>query len=120
MQHGHARNLRPAGALISAGLIHPHLAGYLFHDQRPPGRFFFGAGGGGRGSNGSSLDPHTSPTTELHLARVRKAVERDCTKVTVVTIREPREGCQRAPTRAMRPLSRFELSLHKILGKCEG
>src|SRR5215204_3812068 len=22
--------------------IHPHLAGHLFHDQRPPGRFFFG------------------------------------------------------------------------------
>src|SRR5829696_6872010 len=21
--------------------IHPHLAGHLFHDQRPPGRFFF-------------------------------------------------------------------------------
>jgi hypothetical protein len=33
-EHEPARNLCPIGALV--------LAGHLFHDQRPSGRFFFG------------------------------------------------------------------------------
>src|SRR3954464_8566990 len=57
-----AQNVRASGALFTAGLFLPHVAGHLFHDQHPPGRFFLW-----RPRQGLNLQPSASKADALSI-----------------------------------------------------